>query len=175
MSDGAVARADSVCGGTSCLKLRAPENRCPCHRSGTSAWRLPERLQSLLPRKARTVRSTWVASENTAETHCTPRVVVDDATATHQQNGQHCGSANGSHGVQNPAPVGARRSDQCAIRGWASLAVTTRPLDTCLVLVAGGDADGSLMIRPTVVVPRCVGQHGRAIFCNLGLAQTRAQ
>ena len=35
------------------------------------------------------------------------------ATATHQQNGQHCGSAKGSHVVQKPAAVGTVVRSTC--------------------------------------------------------------
>ena len=34
-------------------------------------------------------------------------------TATHQQNGQHWGSANGSHGAQKPADVGTTVRSTC--------------------------------------------------------------
>jgi hypothetical protein len=50
------------------------------------------------------------------------------AMASHQQNGQHCGSANGTHGAQKPAPVGTVVRSTC--QTWfGSLAVTTRSLD----------------------------------------------
>ena len=41
-----------------------------------------------------------------------PARIVVDTTATHQQNGQHCGSANGNHEVQNP-PIGTAVRSTC--------------------------------------------------------------
>ena len=34
-------------------------------------------------------------------------------TASHQQNGQHCGNANGDHDVQKPAEVGTVVRSTC--------------------------------------------------------------
>ena len=50
-------------------------------------------------------------------------------TATHQQKGQLCGKANGSHEVQSPDPVGTVVRSTC--HTWfGSFAVTTRPVET---------------------------------------------
>jgi hypothetical protein len=49
------------------------------------------------------------------------------ATATHQQNGQHCGKAKGSQVVQKPVAVDTVVRSTC--QTWfGRLAVTTRPV-----------------------------------------------
>ena len=71
--------------------------------------------------------------------------------ATHQQNGQHWGNANGNQGAQKPADVGTAVRSTC--QTWLGcLAVTTRVLGGSS---AGLDCGSSFKIRPTVVTPRC--------------------
>ena len=69
------------------------------------------------------------------------------------QNGQHCGSVKGSHGVQKP-PVGTTVRSTC--QTWLGyLAVTTRSLPLASGTAAGGFWQGSsLRIRCTVVTPK---------------------
>ena len=74
------------------------------------------------------------------------------ATATHQQNGQHCGRANGNQEAQKPDTIGTVVRSRC--QTWLGfLAVTTRPVETSDCLATG--RGGSLNIRPTVVALRC--------------------
>ena len=73
------------------------------------------------------------------------------ATATHQQNGQHWGNANGNHGAQKPNDVGTAVRSTC--QTWLGrFAVTTR-VDGAASPRPG--CGSSFKIRPTVVTPGC--------------------
>ena len=71
-------------------------------------------------------------------------------TAGHQQNGQHCGGANGNQGAQKPAPVGTVVRSMC--QTWFTrLAVTTRSRE---ILASDGIGRGdSLTVRCKTVAP----------------------
>jgi hypothetical protein len=72
-------------------------------------------------------------------------------TATHQQNGQHWGSANGNHGAQKPTEVGTAVRSTC--QTWLGLLAVTTRMDGAAS--PGLGSGSSFNIRPTVVTPRC--------------------
>ena len=72
-------------------------------------------------------------------------------TATHQQNGQRCGIANGSHEIQKPPIDGTTVKSRC--QTWfGCLALTVRGVDDRPDL--GGGFGAGFSMRRTVVVPR---------------------
>ena len=82
----------------------------------------------------------------------------------HQQNGQDCGSENGSHVVQKPEPMGT--VIRSAIQRWSGdLDVTTRRL-VCDAWLVGAGAGFSFRMRPAV----CSNDHWRAALPRIASA-----